>query len=204
MAVALVHRRISGEAIEITLALRIPHPDAFVARQNHTERLLGAEARFRRDEIRDRWILAVVGFVHRPHENFFPSWSVRARGVHASGEGFVRLQVATVRWSFTLFEARSINFVTTVYSESMHVDCRLASSQLLGSRRATWPRKRRRQRRRRRQPRKRSSRSTKPLSIRIASEVRYALCCTDRPQLSPTEYPRNKQSGRTIMQMAAA
>jgi len=63
--------------------------------------------------------------------------------------------------SFTLFEARSINFVTMVYSESMHVDCRLASSQLLGSRRATWPRKRRRQRRQRRQPRrKRSSRST--------------------------------------------
>jgi hypothetical protein len=75
MAVALVHRRISGEAIEITLALRIPHLDAFIARQNHTERLVvvGAEARFRRDEIRDQWILAVVGFVHRPHENFFPS-----------------------------------------------------------------------------------------------------------------------------------
>ena len=106
--------------------------------------------------------------------------------------------------SFTLFEARSINFVTMVYLESMHVDCRLASSQLLGSRRATWPRKRR-QRRQRRQPRrKRSSRSAKPLTIRIASEVRYALCTTDRPQLSPTEYPRNNQSGRTIMQMAAA
>ena len=101
--------------------------------------------------------------------------------------------------SFTLFEARSINFVTMVYPLSMHVDCRLASSQLLGSRRATWPRKRR-QRRRRRQPRrKRSSRSAKPLTIRIASEVRYALCTTDRPQLSPTEYPRNNQSGRTIM-----
>jgi hypothetical protein len=40
--------------------------------------------------------------------------------------------------------------------------------------------------------------------IRIASEVRYALCSPDRPQLSPTEYPRNKRSGRTIMQMAAA
>jgi acyl-CoA synthetase (AMP-forming)/AMP-acid ligase II len=134
-----------------------------------------------------------------------PSVGLRARGVHASGESFVRLQVATVRWSFTLFEARSINFATMVYSESMHVDCRLASSQLLGSRRATWPRKRRRQRRQRRQPRrKRSSRSTKTLSIRIASEVRYALCSTDRPQLSPTEYPRNKQSGRIIMQMAAA
>jgi hypothetical protein len=34
--------------------------------------------------------------------------------------------------------------------------------------------------------------------------VRYALRCTDRRQLSPTEYPRNKQSGRTLMQMAAA
>jgi hypothetical protein len=40
--------------------------------------------------------------------------------------------------------------------------------------------------------------------IRIASEVRYALCSPDRPQLSPTEYPRNKRSGRTNMQMAAA
>jgi hypothetical protein len=75
--------------------------------------------------------------------------------------------------------------------KSMHVDTRLALSQLLGLRRVTWPRKRRRQRRQRRQPRrKRSNRSTKPLSIRIASEVRYALCGTDRPQLSPTEYPR--------------
>ena len=57
MAVALVHRRIGGEAIEITVALRIPHPDAFAARQNDTERLvvLGAKARFRRDEISDRW-----------------------------------------------------------------------------------------------------------------------------------------------------
>src|ERR1700739_4496375 len=58
MAVALGHRRIGGEAIEITVALRIPHPDAFAARQNDAERLVvaGAEARFRRDEIRDRWI----------------------------------------------------------------------------------------------------------------------------------------------------
>jgi hypothetical protein len=70
MAVALVHRLISGDAIEITLALRIPHPDAFVARQNHT---CGRRRALRRDEIRDRWILAVVGFVYRPRENFFPS-----------------------------------------------------------------------------------------------------------------------------------
>ena len=58
MAVALVHRRIGGEAIEIAVALRIPHPDAFAARQNDAERLVvpGAEARFRRDEISDRWI----------------------------------------------------------------------------------------------------------------------------------------------------
>jgi hypothetical protein len=41
-------------------------------------------------------------------------------------------------------------------------------------------------------------------TIRITSEVRYALCSMDRPQLSPTENPRYKQSGRTIMQMAAA
>jgi len=71
--------------------------------------------------------------------------------------------------SFTLFEARSINFATMVYSESMPVDCRLASSQLLGSRRATWPRKRRRQRQRRQPRRKRSSGSPKPLTIRITS-----------------------------------
>src|ERR1700722_4687380 len=57
MAVSLVHCRIGREAVEITIALRIPHKDAFAARQNDTERLvvLGAEARFRRDEIRDRW-----------------------------------------------------------------------------------------------------------------------------------------------------
>jgi hypothetical protein len=46
-AVALVHRRICREAIEITVALRIPQPDAFAARQNDAERLvvLGAKAR---------------------------------------------------------------------------------------------------------------------------------------------------------------
>jgi hypothetical protein len=48
---ALVHRPNKRRGIEITLALSIPHPDAFAARQNHTERLVvvGAEARFRRD-----------------------------------------------------------------------------------------------------------------------------------------------------------
>ncbi len=53
MAVALVDGRIGGEAIEITVALRIPHPDPFAARQNHAERLvvLRAQARFRRDQI---------------------------------------------------------------------------------------------------------------------------------------------------------
>ena len=44
----------------------------------------------------------------------------------------------------------------------------------------------------------------KPHSIRITSEVRYDLRSTNRRQLSPTEYPHNKQSGRTLMQMAAA
>jgi hypothetical protein len=43
-----------------------------------------------------------------------------------------------------------------------------------------------------------------PHSIRIASEVRYALRSTDRRQLSPAEYPSNKQAGRPLMQMAAA
>jgi hypothetical protein len=33
---------------------------------------VGADTRFRRDEIRDRWLLAVVDFVYRPHESFFP------------------------------------------------------------------------------------------------------------------------------------
>jgi hypothetical protein len=57
MAVALVHRRICREAIEITVALRIPQPDAFAARQNDAERLvvLGAKARFHRDEISGWW-----------------------------------------------------------------------------------------------------------------------------------------------------
>jgi len=40
MAVALVHGRIGGEAIKITVALRIPHKDAFAARQNDTEWLV--------------------------------------------------------------------------------------------------------------------------------------------------------------------
>src|ERR1700688_1696604 len=56
MAVSLVHCRIGREAVEITIALRIPHPDAFATRQNDTERLVvaGAKARFRRDEISER------------------------------------------------------------------------------------------------------------------------------------------------------
>ena len=53
-------------------------------------------------------------------------------------------------------------------------------SQLLGPRRATWPRKRRKQRRQRRQPRrKRSNRSTKIHRIRIAPEIRCTLRSTD-------------------------
>jgi hypothetical protein len=47
-------------------------------------------------------------------------------------EGFVRSQVKTVGLPFTLFEARSINFAIVVYSNRMHVDSRLALSQLLG------------------------------------------------------------------------
>src|SRR6201996_907381 len=58
MAVALVHRRIGGEAIEITVAFSIPNPDAFAARQNHSERMiiLGTKARLRRNEISVPWI----------------------------------------------------------------------------------------------------------------------------------------------------
>src|SRR5260370_41195025 len=74
----------------------------------------------------------------------------------------------------------------------MHVDSRFALSQLWGSLRATWPRKRRKQRRQRRPRRKRSNCSTKSLSIWIASEIRCALCSTDGPHFSPTEYPQNK------------
>ena len=90
------------------------------------------------------------------------------------------------RRAFTLFAARGINSKIMVYSECMHVDGRRALGQLLGRWRATWPRKRRRQRRqpRRRPRRKSSNRSTKPHSIRIASEVRTALRSTDRRQPS--------------------
>jgi hypothetical protein len=53
MTVALVHGRIGGEAIEITVTLRIPDKNAFAARQNDTEWLvvLGAKARFRREKL---------------------------------------------------------------------------------------------------------------------------------------------------------
>jgi hypothetical protein len=90
--------RISGEAIEITLALRIPHPDAFAARQNHTERLVvvGAEARFRRDESGTGGSSpssASSTDQIRTSSRLDPS----KRAVStSSGEGFVRLKVATV------------------------------------------------------------------------------------------------------------
>src|SRR6185312_16320660 len=58
MAVALIHRGIGGEAIEVAMSLRIPNKDALAARQNDAERLVvpGAKARFPRDEISNRWI----------------------------------------------------------------------------------------------------------------------------------------------------
>src|SRR5207249_12174854 len=58
MAVALIHRGIGGEAIEVAMALRIPNKDALAPRPNDAERfvVLGAKARFPRDEISDRWI----------------------------------------------------------------------------------------------------------------------------------------------------
>jgi len=40
--------------------------------------------------------------------------------------------IATVRASFTLFEARSINFAIVVYAQLMHVEGRLALSKQLG------------------------------------------------------------------------
>src|SRR6516165_213946 len=70
MAVALVHCRIGREAVEITIASGIPNPDTFAARQNDTERLvvLGAKARFRRDEIRDRTHLFVTPVAANWHQ----------------------------------------------------------------------------------------------------------------------------------------
>src|ERR1700761_895616 len=57
MAVALVHRRIGGEAIKITVAVSIPNPDAFAARQNYSERMIivGTKARLCLDEISVPW-----------------------------------------------------------------------------------------------------------------------------------------------------
>jgi acetyl-CoA acetyltransferase len=72
--------RLVRQAHEITVALRIPRPDAFAARQNQTERLVvGADARFRRDEIRDRWIPAVVDFVYGTKREHLAKVAVDAR-----------------------------------------------------------------------------------------------------------------------------
>jgi len=67
----------------------------------------------------------------------------RGRDAERSGVGISTLstcnavsisdpQVATAWPSFTLFEARGINFNIMVYSECMHVDGRPALRQLLG------------------------------------------------------------------------
>jgi hypothetical protein len=40
MAVALIHRGIGGEAIEVAMALRIPNKDTLAARQNDAERFV--------------------------------------------------------------------------------------------------------------------------------------------------------------------
>jgi hypothetical protein len=71
--------------------------------------------------------LPVVG----PHENFFSPLDPAMRDVsthHARVRGASRDDGV----SFTLFEARSINFAIVVYSERMHVKCGLALSQLRG------------------------------------------------------------------------
>jgi hypothetical protein len=105
--------------------------------------------------------LPIVGFVFRPHENF-PLDPANAICPRITRELRPRRKSRRCGRSFTIFEARSINFAIVVYFECMHVECRLALSQLRGLRRVTWPRKRRRQRRQRSQPRrKRSNRSTK-------------------------------------------
>jgi hypothetical protein len=77
--------------------------------------------------------LPIVGFVFRPHENFFPLLiQLGAMCPRITRELRRGAQVATMWRSFTLFEARSINFAIVVYSERMHVECRLALSQLRG------------------------------------------------------------------------
>ena len=44
MAMALVDRRIGGQAVEVALALDVPDPDALAARQDHVERLVVVRA----------------------------------------------------------------------------------------------------------------------------------------------------------------
>jgi hypothetical protein len=108
------------------------------------------------------------------------------------------------RRSFTLFEASSINFVIVMYSEWMHVDCRLAlnnfrdyggqhgqESEEGKEDKEGWQEEEVIVRR-------------KPHSIRMTSEVRYAFTRHERAAASPTEYPHKETSGRTLMQMAAA
>jgi len=50
------------------------------------------------------------GFIYQPHSSVYPSWSGKPCWFHVSRERFVPVASATVWWSFTLFEARSINF----------------------------------------------------------------------------------------------
>src|SRR3954447_5116940 len=38
MAMTLVHRRVAGEAVEVAVAIHIPHPDALAAGEDHVER----------------------------------------------------------------------------------------------------------------------------------------------------------------------
>lgn len=106
-----------------------------------------------------------------------PDPTRRPLSKHHARDRIVRSQVAT---AFTIFEPRDINFAIVVYSECMHVDRRLALTQLLGPRRATWLRKRRKQRSQRRQPRrKRSNLSTKSHKMRIVPDVCCALRSSD-------------------------
>src|SRR5205085_10624213 len=53
VAVALVHRRIRRQAVEVTVAVDVPYPDALTARQHDVERMVVVRAKtvFRLDQL---------------------------------------------------------------------------------------------------------------------------------------------------------
>jgi hypothetical protein len=87
----------------------------------------------------------------------------------------------------------------------MHVDCRLALSQLRdhGGQHGQESEESK-EGKEDRQEEKEVTVRQKLHEIRITPEVRCALHNAGQAAASPTEYPSNKPSGRTLMQMAAA